>query len=339
MRKTTNAAGDKRPAASEKDSRTGYQDYTNNPDESKGKFHRIPIRLQRSPDQLPSSLKHLNQWCISGHDKLPLNKDGYKISVTDPSNYLSFDEAVAASSKLTCAAGVGFVLTGSNVVVVDVDHCYNEGKLNDVAMELMGLLPTYVELSQSKTGLHLIYLDNQIPPDFSGKKGVVEIYSNKRYIALTGWKITGSTADLTMLNGMTKQLLNTYFPNTGYNSSADFQTVLEQHSYPPVQSDTEVLQSLQSNQKFQRLYSGDISGYPSQSEADGALMLILATATALNAEQIRRLFSQSALGQRDKWCNRIWYQDYLITGAIRFVESKGDDDEMDDINNISTLKF
>ena len=318
MRKTTNAAGFSSPAASEKPN--NYQDYTINSDKSKGEIHRRPVLLHRHPDDLPSTLKHLNQWCLSGYDKLPLTAAGYKMDVTDPTNYLSFDEAVAASAKLTCAAGVGFVLTGTNIVVVDVDHCIAEsGELGDVAMELLELIPTYAELSQSKTGLHLIYLDNDIPADFSGRKGVVEIYADKRYIALTGWKTPDSTPDLTVLNGMTKRLLNTYFPNTGYNSSADFQTVLEQHSYPPVQSDDQVLQSLQPNQKFQRLYSGDISGYPSQSEADGALMLILATATALNATQMRRLFSQSALGKRDKWVNRVWYQDYLITGAINYA--------------------
>ena len=338
MQKTTNAAGVVKPAASKQTNQNSNQDYTINPDKRKGEIHRNPIHLHRQPDNLPPTLKQLNQWCLSGHDKQPLNKDGYKMDVTDPSNYLSFDEATAASSKLTCAAGVGFVLTGTNIVTVDVDHCYQNGKFSQLAMELIKLLPTYTELSQSSTGLHFIYLDNDIPAGFTGKKGVIEIYADKRYIALTGWKLSDSTPDLQQLDGMTKQLLNTYFPVSDFNGANPADTV-KQHSYPPFQSDEAVLQSLQSNQKFQRLYASNISGYPSQSEADGALMLILATATSLNADQMKRLFSQSALGKRDKWVNRQWYQNYLIAGAIKFAKSKENDEMGNTMNDNLTLKI
>lgn len=327
MTKTKNAAGSHTPAASENSTFT--QDYNINPEKSKGEIQRIPI--QRLPDNIPSSLKQLNQWCLAGNDKIPLNTVGDRIDVTNPDNFVSFQTVLAASSKLTCAVGVGFILSPSdNIVVVDVDRCVNKsGEFSDVAKDILELLPTYAEFSQSKTGLHLIYQDDDIPAGFTGKKGVVEVYSSKRYVALTGWKLPSTPADVTCLNGLTKRLLDNYFPNTGYTSSTD---ILEQHSYHPVQSNDVVLQSLQSNQKFRRLfYDGDISGYPSQSEADGALMLLLATATALNATQMRELFTQSALGKRDKWVNRRWYQDYLIAGAIRFVGKENN--EMDNWNS------
>ena len=51
--------------------------------------------------------------------------------------------------------------------------------------------------------------------------------------------------------------------------------------------------------KFQALYNGDITGYPSQSEADLALCSILAFNTR-NYAQIDRLFRHSGL-YRDKW--------------------------------------
>ena len=63
MRKTKNAAGFSSPAANDKSRIENLnQDYTMNPDKSKGKFHRNPIRLQRQPDTLPATLKHLHQW-------------------------------------------------------------------------------------------------------------------------------------------------------------------------------------------------------------------------------------------------------------------------------------
>lgn len=296
------------------------QDYNINPTKSKERIHRIPIHFHRNPYALPELLKQLDQWCLSGYDKQPLNLSGYPIDVKNSANFYSFQEAMAVVNTTACA-GVGFILSSSdNLVVVDVDHCIDEsGEFSDIAKDILEILPTYTELSQSKTGLHLIYQDNDVPAEFTGRKGTIEIYYSKHYVALTGWKLEGTPAEIASLNGLTKRLLEKYFPNLGYSSSANFQDVLEKHSYSPVQSNNMVLQSLQSNQKFQRLYyQGDIAGYPSQSEADGALMLILATATALNATQMRELFSQSALGKRNKWMNRRWYQDYLINGAINF---------------------
>jgi putative DNA primase/helicase len=52
--------------------------------------------------------------------------------------------------------------------------------------------------------------------------------------------------------------------------------------------------------KFQRLYSGDCSGYSSQSEADLALCSILASLTGSNRSLMDQLFRNSGLF-REKW--------------------------------------
>lgn len=190
--------------------------------------------------------------------------------------------------------------------------------MNELATELLNSLDTYVELSQSKTGLHFIFADNASPADFSGKKGAgIEIYYSKRYAALTGW-VVSETNEIKTYDGKIAELVKKYFPKK--TVSVQF---LGEYEDTPVKSDEDVLNLLQSNNKFQRLfYDGDISGYLSQSEADGALLAILAKATALNATQMRRLFSQSALGQRKKWQNRIDYQDCAISGALGFAVEK-----------------
>ena len=53
-------------------------------------------------------------------------------------------------------------------------------------------------------------------------------------------------------------------------------------------------------EKFCRLWSGDITGYPSHSEADAALASMLAFWCGGDAGQIDRLFRQSGL-MREKW--------------------------------------
>jgi len=71
----------------------------------------------------------------------------------------------------------------------------------------------------------------------------------------------------------------------------------------PKLSDDEVLSLARKGANedgFKKLWDGDISGYPSQSEADLALVGKLARLTRGNAEQVDRLFRQSGL-MRLKW--------------------------------------
>ena len=68
-------------------------------------------------------------------------------------------------------------------------------------------------------------------------------------------------------------------------------------------SDNEVITKASASKngdKFRRLWHGDISGYKSQSEADAALLAILAFWCSGDREQMDRLFRQSCL-MRDKW--------------------------------------
>ena len=80
--------------------------------------------------------------------------------------------------------------------------------------------------------------------------------------------------------------------------------------------------------KFERLWNGDTSGYPSHSEADQALCNMLAFWTGGDPQQIERLFSQSGLA-RDKWSERSDYRDRTIQKAIRdcpaFYDPSNDD--------------
>jgi hypothetical protein len=66
--------------------------------------------------------------------------------------------------------------------------------------------------------------------------------------------------------------------------------------------------------KFEALWSGDISGYPSHSEADQALVSLLAFYTQ-DEEQLDRLYRQSKLCQQ-KWLDRPDYRHRTITYAL-----------------------
>jgi putative DNA primase/helicase len=67
--------------------------------------------------------------------------------------------------------------------------------------------------------------------------------------------------------------------------------------------------------KVEALWLGDVSGYPSDSEADQALISLLAFYTQ-DEEQLDRLYRQSKLC-RQKWLDRPDYRHRTITHALR----------------------
>jgi hypothetical protein len=100
----------------------------------------------------------------------------------------------AASS----AFGVGFVFTENDpFFCVDVDGAFNmaSGQWSPLACEVMVTFPDALwEVSHSGTGLHVIARGAQaLPPSHqTRRKGLpLEVYSRKRFIALTGFNMRG----------------------------------------------------------------------------------------------------------------------------------------------------
>ena len=120
--------------------------------------------------------------------KPPVDADGYKINAQDSANWRSFEEVTAVNDQ------IGFVLTDDDpFLFIDLDHVINnEGELSDWADELITELPdTYIEISPSGDGLHMLYKLNDIPDLKTNKRKfddgtVLEVYFNKRYFTITG---------------------------------------------------------------------------------------------------------------------------------------------------------
>jgi primase-polymerase (primpol)-like protein len=89
------------------------------------------------------------------------------------------------------------------------------------------------------------------------------------------------------------------------------------NGYHAERTDEEVIQlakGARNTAKFEALMSGDTSGYPSHSEADQALISLLAFLTQ-DEEQLDRLFRRSGLC-RDKWTGRADYRRRTIQRAL-----------------------
>ncbi|MBG6239889.1 primase-polymerase (primpol)-like protein [Mycetocola sp. CAN_C7] len=124
--------------------------------------------------------------------KVPLAVNGGQASTIDPTTWATYDEAKAS----TRGVGVGFVLNGDGIGVIDLDHCIEGGVIATWAQDVLDANPgTFTEVSISGTGLHVWGL---LPA--SGGRVIrdgrsIEIYSQGRYIAL-GAPLKGTVATL-----------------------------------------------------------------------------------------------------------------------------------------------
>lgn len=251
---------------------------------------------------IPAELKQLPHWVVAGLDKVPLNpRTGYPASPTDPATWATFEEA--------CRTGmlyIGLVLTESDpYTIIDLDNKPEKPLTPEqwaVHQKILEAFQSYTERSASGRGYHII-VRGKIPSGV--KRDSVEAYSTARYMICTGdvvrnLPIVDQQALLDVLYGEMKPA-----------------EMVELEDHDSVMTDErlyEIALGAANGDKFAQLWQGDWStmGYPSQSEADFALLSIIAYYT-LDNEQVRRVFRYSGLGKRDKAQKNDRYLNYALT--------------------------
>ena len=223
---------------------------------------------------------------------------GKKAKTNNPNTFCDFDTAINASGY----EGIGIRVDG-RIVGIDIDHCISDGEITPWAKEITNRFnDTYIEISPSGTGIRIFCL---LPNNLSYntetyyiKKGNLEVYIpgfTNRFLTITGNLL--SDADVTDTEESLVWLLETYMRRptpTSPTAAAYGKSCLN--------DDTVILKASAAvnGEKFKKLWNGDISEYGSRSEADAALVSILAFWCSGDAEQIDRLFRASAL-MREKW--------------------------------------
>jgi hypothetical protein len=157
---------------------------------------------------VPEELRTRPQWVIwrygpprngGKRPKMPYNPLSFATaSVTDPSTWASFDEALAAlKSKSGAFNGLGYVFRADDPFTgVDLDGCVNGDVVDPDARDLITtLLGAYVELSVSGNGIHAI-VRAQLPGP-GRRRGAVECYDRSRFFVVTGHALSepGAIAD------------------------------------------------------------------------------------------------------------------------------------------------
>lgn len=142
-------------------------------------------RRSRAHRAVPAELRARDRWVRRDAAKVPLTAGtGRPASSTAPATWTSHAEAV----RSPYGTGLGYVLAdGDDVVVIDLDHCLDGGRLAPWAAEILAACPpTYTEVSPSGTGLHIwgrgrLTRGRRIRRDDGA---AIEAYSCGRYIAL-----------------------------------------------------------------------------------------------------------------------------------------------------------
>jgi hypothetical protein len=267
-------------------------------------------------ENIPLELRQYRQficWRLEETDtgkptKLPYcPQTGKLASVTNPLTWASYDEALAASVDYS---GVGFVLTEEDpYTFIDLDEPHDVDDETRIMiynrqLKVFNEFNSYAETSPSGKGLHII-VKGSIPA--GRKRSAIEIYSSVRYMTLTG-KIY---RDLPINNH--NDLLQQLYKQMGGGVVNYCVSNCEQK-----EEDEEIIQkafNAVNGEKFHDLLLGNWPDhYPSQSEADFALINIIAFYTQ-NTQQIARIFRNSGLGKRKK-ALRDDYINYMVNRSF-----------------------
>lgn len=244
-------------------------------------------------NNIPFEMRQYHQWIVWKFEdvngrmtKVPYSVKGFKASVNNPQSWSSYDEVVTTNGY----DGIGFVLTTNDPYsFIDLDHTDDKAEFEKQQSIYANFIDTYAELSPSGKGLHIICKGNLA---HGRRRGSVEIYSNQRFMTMTGNVYNNRQ----IINCQSK--LDTLYATL--NKSEKVIMLADETQHYDDAEIYEIAYNAENGQKFYDLYYGHWRDhYNSQSEADHALINILSYYSR-NKEQIARMFRASALGMRDK---------------------------------------
>lgn len=291
--------------------------------------------------RLPEELRNARQWCIAGPDKAPYmaTSSGAIVSASNkkPSNWRTFNEVASVACNLD-GAGIGFVLTYEDPwTCIDLDVCnehtqklkgqpidstkWTTQKQIERFVKIVEAFDSYTEISASGYGLH-IWVRGRVGN--GAKFDGVEIYSQERFMVSTGNIYRDKPIEFRQ--PLLEQLVDEIRTMQG---RVEGRTKFELVEIEEEDTDMEVFEramNAENGDKFRALCEatscigeGDAKahgtytnmGYPTQSEADLALMSIFTFYSKSN-EQCKRMFRCTGLGQREKSTKNDRYLNYTL---------------------------
>lgn len=271
-------------------------------------------------NNLPAELRQNGLFCLWKRDqkdgrvtKIPYKTNGYRAKSTDKADFTDFNTVIKYATNYN---GIGLGIF-EPYCAVDIDHCVKDGKLSDLANEIVNTFNSYTEFSPSGEGVRIIFKAQGVEYDkkryyINNHKLGLEIYVSgctSKYVTLTGNVIR----DLPINDCTTElKLVLDYYMKKGEDKKPESKT---QNTTSYLSDDEVITKALnaKNGNKFKRLWSGDFDS--SHSEADLALCSHLAFWCGGDTEQMDRLFRESGL-YREKW-ERDDYREQTLKTAVR----------------------
>ncbi len=272
-------------------------------------------------DKMPAGLRALNTWVVwryeqrPGQKKLakvpynPLSKE--KADTTRPETGSAFDLAVATYLG-GAFEGIGVILTGTGLVGIDLDACITNEVLAPWSAAIVTRAASYTEVSPSGTGIHI--LCRGALPAGRRKKGNIEMYDSGRFFTVTGNALEPArdvVACQDAINAIHGEHLGSEGPGglepcaEGPGNSLTAQEVVDL--------------CIARIPKFKDLWEGALLDHPSRSEAEQAIMNLLAWATGGDPEKMMEAFRES--GHYIEKCERTCPK-YTIPNAIASCQGR-----------------
>lgn len=277
--------------------------------------------------KLPEEVKQSGRFCCwrleergGRGTKIPYNPvTGQRARSNDPGSFAAFDVTMMEAER-GHYSGIGIGMF-NGICAIDLDDCVTDsGYYTEMAAEIIERMHSYTETSPSGNGVHILFRADGFRYDVSryyimNHPRGIEVYvsgATSKYVTVTGERVNDypfgeRSAEL-------KEVLERYMlrssensrpmgeQNPGRNGVNGRNTPNGRNAGAPLTDDRllEKASSCRNGESFRRLWQGDCSGYPSQSEADMALCRALAFWTGRDAQQMDRLFRRSGL-MREKW--------------------------------------
>lgn len=291
-------------------------------------------------NNIPEELRSLKQWGLfelkwiperNKNTKIPINPyDGSAGKSNDPSTWSDFDTAVRALKEVERASGLAFYFA-NGYVGLDIDHIdsnledwrQGDNDPNNLVNKFQTLTnKTYMEVSQSGTGIHAIF-KGKIPGK-RRRKGNYEMYQTGRFFALTGNTIILDPEIQSLSKDQMKKLYEFLFGKDKViqlHPSADNIT-------PVDLSVTEIIKKAESSTKTGKRFTMFMQGgweqfYDSHSEADLAFANDLAFWCGRDFHKMDTIFRNSSL-MREKYDEKhgaVTYGTSLLNKAINDTQN------------------
>ena len=276
-------------------------------------------------DKIPQEMKAMPNWVCwkyverkGERTKFPYTPTtGKQAQVNNPATWTTFDTAARTEGY----EGIGFVLTDSPFVAIDMDDSIKDGELQPEAVRIIARMGSYTEKSPSGNGIHIIGRAVGVPTKGRKIPGI-EVYPSGRYVTMTGDTLPDreQIADIT---APFSSLLDEVESRKRQRKSPQGRDAAPVPALHPVDMVTDELiariRKSKQGELFKRLFDdGDTAAYGGDdSSADMALMNILPFWTGGDPVQMEEIFSMSALARREKWQERADYRKMTIDRALK----------------------